>query len=204
MQVSVVIPTYNRAEILRQTLDAYARQSGDHRILEILVVDDGSTDHTESVVKECAVLGVPLRYLRQNNSGQAAARNYAVREAKGELILFGDDDIVPSPQMTAEHVRWHRLHPAESNGLLGFVDWLPSVHPTPFMKWSGLYGPQFNYGYFTPGQRLGFEYAYSCNTSVHASFLRKHGVFSEAFRTYGYEDVELFYRLSTAGLQPIL
>ena len=67
------------------------------------------------------------------------------------------------------------------------------------MRWSALYGPQFNFGFFTPGQELGFQFGYFCNTSVHASFLRKHGVFSEAFRTYGYEDIELSFRLMKKG-----
>jgi glycosyltransferase involved in cell wall biosynthesis len=199
MQVSVVIPTYNRAETLRQTLQGYAGQTGDHRILEILVVDDGSSDHTRTVAEECAAQGLPIRYLRQVNLGLAAARNHAIREACGDLILFGDDDIIPSPQLTAEHVAWHDQYPEEHIGVLGYVPWLPAVRPTPFMRWSGLYGPQFNFGYFQPGKQVGFQHGYFCNTSVYASFLKKHGIFSEAFRTYGYEDVELSYRLGLKG-----
>jgi len=199
MRVTIAIPTYNRAETLRDTLRAYHRQTGDHRILEILVIDDGSTDHTRSVVAECAEADSRLHYRHQSNSGLAAARNHAIHEARGELILFGDDDIVPSAQLTAEHVAWHDAHPEEHFGVLGFVPWLPAVRPTPFMKWSALYGPQFNFGYFTPGKALDFQFGYFCNTSVCASFLRKHGVFSEAFRTYGYEDIELSYRLSKSG-----
>jgi glycosyltransferase involved in cell wall biosynthesis len=199
MNVTVVIPTFNRAETLRKTLEAYAAQTGDHRILEVLVVDDGSTDHTRKVVDESLLSGLPIRYLKQQNRGQAAARNHAIREARGELLLFGDDDIIPSPRLAAEHVHWHDIYPEESCGVLGLVDWWPGVRPTPFMKWSGLYGPQFNYGYFTPGQELGFEYGYSCNWSVGTAFLRKYGIFSENFRTYGYEDVELNYRLTQNG-----
>jgi len=199
MNVTVVIPTFNRAETLRKTLEAYAAQIGDHRILEVLVVDDGSTDHTASVVADCAKSNSTLRYLRQVNLGLAAARNHAIREAKGDLLLLGDDDIVPSPRLAVEHVAWHRLHPEETVGVLGYVPWLPDVRPTPFMKWSGLYGPQFNFGYFIPGAPLPFQYAYFCNTSVKTAFLRHYGIFSEAFRTYGYEDIELGYRLAKQG-----
>lgn len=201
MKVSVIIPTYNRAEILRSTLQAYLQQSGDHRIHEILIVDDGSADHTGKVVAEAARTCSTVRYLRQNNSGLAAARNHAIREAVGDLLIFGDDDIIPSPQLTAEHVAWHLKNPGENMALLGNVPWLPAVRPTPFMKWSGLYGPQFNFGYFTPGQILEFQFGYFCNTSVHTSFLRKYGVFNESFKTYGYEDVELAYRLSQHGYE---
>lgn len=200
MQVSVIIPTYNRAEILRKTLVGYAEQTGDHEMSEVLVVDDGSKDHTAEVVRECAHLfSFPLRYLHQENSGLAAARNHAIREASGDLILFGDDDIIPGPCLAEEHAQWHKKFPEEHIGVLGFVPWLPSVRPTPFMKWSGLYGPQFNFGYFKPGMELDFRHGYFCNTSVKAAFLARHGVFSETFRTYGYEDVELSYRLKKQG-----
>ncbi|WP_263357924.1 glycosyltransferase family 2 protein [Acidicapsa ligni] len=199
MQITVVIPTYNRAEVLRKTLHAYSQQTGDHRILEILVVDDGSKDHTQTVAAECAELDRRVRYLKQSNRGLAAARNHAIRKAEGELILFGDDDIIPTPNMTAEHIAWHDINPEDNCGVLGYVPWLSELRPTPFMKWSALYGPQFNFGYFVPGKELGFQFGYFCNTSVHASFLREHGTFNEAFKTYGYEDIELSYRLAKKG-----
>jgi GT2 family glycosyltransferase len=196
--VTVIIPTYNRAEILRQTLEGYARQRGDHRIREILVIDDGSKDHTRDVVRE-ARSPFPLRYLHQQNAGLAAARNHAFREARGELLLFGDDDIIPSPQLTAEHVRFHDVNPEREVGVLGYVPWLPQKRSTPFMQWSSHYGPQFNFGYFSAEKPLGFQHGYFCNTTVYKSFLEEHGIFSESFKTYGYEDIELSYRLCKQG-----
>lgn len=198
-RVTVIIPTYNRAEILRKTLEGYAKQNGNHRILEIIVVDDGSNDHTREVVAEASFSQVPLRYCYQHNAGLAAARNHAIREAKGDLLLFGDDDIIPSPSLTAKHVRCHEINPAEEVGILGYVPWLPDRKPTPFMQWSSHYGPQFNFGYFTAKRELNFQHGYFCNTSVYGSFLAKCGIFSENFKTYGYEDIELSYRLSKHG-----
>jgi glycosyltransferase involved in cell wall biosynthesis len=200
MSVSVIIPTYNRAEVLRKTLQGYAEQCGDHRLLEVLVVDDGSRDHTSSVVGEWPQSSsVSLRYLPQENRGLAVARNHGIREAAGELILFGDDDIIPSRNMVAEHVAWHCRFPEENVGVLGYVDWAPEIHPTPFMVWANLYGAQFNFGRFQPGMELHFYHAYFCNTSVKASFLRQNGVFDENFRKYGWEDIELSYRLYQKG-----
>lgn len=196
--VTVIIPTYNRAEILRQTLDGYAKQNGNHRILEILVIDDGSKDHTRDVVRETQS-PFPLRYLHQQNAGLAAARNHAFREAKGELLLFGDDDIIPSPELTAEHLRFHDVNPGREVGVLGYVPWLLEKRPTPFMQWSSHYGPQFNFGYFSAEKPLGFQHGYFCNTTVYKSFLEEHGIFSESFKTYGYEDIELSYRLTKQG-----
>jgi glycosyltransferase involved in cell wall biosynthesis len=204
MRVSVVIPTYNRADILRKTLEAYSRQSGDHQIIEVLVVDDGSPDHTASVVEEFSPphsLPFAMRYLPQENSGPATARNYAIREAKGDLILLGDDDIVPARDMVAQHVAWHRENPEPEVGVLGYVDWARELNPTPFMVWSGLYGPQFNYGYFKRGMQLDFRYTYGCNTSLKLSFMQQHGVFDERFFRYGNEDVEFGFRLGQKGFR---
>jgi GT2 family glycosyltransferase len=181
-------------------LMAYSAQSGDHQTLEVLVVDDGSRDHTEAVVRQfIRESALPLRYLKQENLGISAARNHGIREAKGELILFGDDDIFPGPFMVAEHVAWHNRYPEPEVGVLGHVAWAPELHPTPFMEWSGLYGPQFNFGRFKRGMQLDFRYTYFCNTSVKMSFLQRHGVFDERFRTYGNEDLELGYRLCKNG-----
>lgn len=199
MSVTVIIPTYNRAAILEKTLEAYGRQTGDHRICEILVVDDGSADETRAVVKKASEACPWIRYLGQPNGGLASARNHGIREATGDLLLFGDDDIIPSPQLTAEHVKWQDRHPEGNCGVLGHVGWWPEVRPTPFMKWAGLYGPQFNFGYFKQGQQLPYEVAYFCNTSVSAACLREGGIFNENFRTYGYEDIELSYRLAKKG-----
>jgi GT2 family glycosyltransferase len=199
MSVTVIIPTFNRAAILAETLQAYGRQTGDHRICEILVVDDGSTDETQAVVERASDEFPWIRYLTQPNRGLAAARNHGIREAAGDLLLFGDDDIIPSPQLTAEHVKWQDRHPDGNCGVLGHVAWWPGVRPTPFMKWAGLYGPQFNFGYFKHGQVLASEVAYFCNTSVPAVCLREGGIFNENFRTYGYEDIELSYRLAKRG-----
>jgi glycosyltransferase involved in cell wall biosynthesis len=200
MSVSVIIPTYNRADILRKTLEAYSAQSGDHQILELLVVDDGSKDHTAKVVEECRRLSrVSVRYLPQENQGLSAARNHGIRESKGELILFGDDDIIPSLEMVAEHISWHTKHPEPNIGVLGYVTWAPEVRPTPFMVWSGNYGPQFNFGFLKTGMEVDVGRAYFCNTTVKASFLRENGIFDETFRQYGWEDLELSYRLQQKG-----
>jgi len=202
MRISVIIPTFNRAHVLSKTLRGYSEQVGEHQICEILVVDDGSEDDTSSVVQEWSNNKIAhVRYLRQENRGPAAARNHAIREARGDLLLFGDDDIIPSSKLVAEHVAWHREHPEPNFGVLGLVNWAAEMNPTPFMEWSGLYGPQFNFGYFKAGMELGFQHAYGCNLSLKASFLARHGVFNESIRSAGWEDLELCYRLNSQGFR---
>jgi glycosyltransferase involved in cell wall biosynthesis len=181
MNVTVIIPTYNRADILAKTLEAYAAQLGEHRICEILVVDDGSTDHTRSAVEKASESCRRIRYLRQSNLGLAAARNHGIREAAGDVLLFGDDDIIPSPRLAAEHVAWQDRYPEGNCGVLGHVAWWPDVRPTPFMKWEGLYGPQFNYGCFEHGQELSYEFGNTGRNSVMNSGIAVIGAYMHHF-----------------------
>ena len=202
VRLSVVIPTYNRKEILRKTLRAYRSQSPQREIVEILVVDDGSTDGTHSDVAEWSEgTVIPIRYLRQEKKGLAAARNFGIREARGELVLFGDDDIIPGPDLVAEHLAWHEKYPAPSIAVLGHVTWSPEVQPTPFMEWLGMDGVLFGFRSFSAEKELDFRSFYFCNTSVKIDFLIKTGTFDEDFLGYGFEDIELGYRLQKKGAQ---
>jgi glycosyltransferase involved in cell wall biosynthesis len=201
-KLSIIIPTYNRKDILRKTLDAYCSQSAQEEIVEILVLDDESTDGTAEAVSEFSRgADIPVRYFRLPHRGQAAARNYGIRAAKGRLVLFGDDDIVPAPDLVAEHLAWHGKYPEPSVGVLGLVKWAPEFGPTPFMKWLAKDGVLFAYGCLKPGEEVGFRYFYSCNLSLKTDFLRENGVFDEDFKGYGFEDIELGYRLEKKGLR---
>lgn len=90
--ISVIIPTYNGASTISRCLEALQNQAP-KGILEILVVDDGSTDKTAQVVQQFQ----GVRLIRQRNMGPAAARNHGAIEATGDILLFTDDDCVPAP-----------------------------------------------------------------------------------------------------------
>ena len=90
--ISVVIATYNRASLLPETLDAVLAQR--FRDFELIVVDDGSTDETQQVLKP---YGDRVRYFYQENSGPSAARNLGVRHARGEWIAIQDSDDLSAP-----------------------------------------------------------------------------------------------------------
>ena len=85
--ISVVIPSYNSDSLLRETLDSVLAQSRPAH--EIIVVDDGSSDDTADVVRE---YGEAVRYIRQENQGQAIARNTGVEAATGDWIALLDSD----------------------------------------------------------------------------------------------------------------
>lgn len=94
--ISVVVPTYNRAEMLRLTLDSIFAQSV--QPLEIIVVDDGSKDHTASV---CSQYGERVSCIYQKTQGPSAARNTGIKMARGEWIAFCDSDDLWRPDKLA-------------------------------------------------------------------------------------------------------
>lgn len=102
LKVTVAIPTYNRADFLRQTLAGLAAQQFPREHFEVLVIDNNSTDHTRAVVAEFAHVRPPPRYVQESKQGLDHARNRAIDEARGEIIVFGDDDILVQPDWLAQ------------------------------------------------------------------------------------------------------
>ncbi len=105
--LSVLIATYNRADLLRACLDSLSAQSEEPAQYEVVVVDDGSTDHTGEMLRSYEA-PYKLRFERQHNQGQPAALNRAVSAAHGRFCLFTDDDVLASPNLVAEHLRTQR------------------------------------------------------------------------------------------------
>jgi len=86
-KVSICVPTYNRKDYLKETIESILAQT--YKDYEIVIVDDGSTDGTEDMIKQ---LGVPVTYHWQENGGDAAARNKLIELARGQYISFIDSD----------------------------------------------------------------------------------------------------------------
>lgn len=104
LKVTVAIPTYNRADFLRQTLAGIVAQQFPREHFEILVIDNNSTDHTRAVVEEFAQSKPAPRYVRETLQGLDHARNRAIAESQAEIILFGDDDILMRPDWIVQMV----------------------------------------------------------------------------------------------------
>lgn len=105
-QVSVVIPTYNRGWIIREAIESVLSQ--DYRDFELIVVDDGSTDHTPETLE--AYRGV-IKVLHQKKSGVSAARNRGIAEASGRFIAFLDSDDFWLPRKLARQVGFFNQMP---------------------------------------------------------------------------------------------
>jgi|SRR5580704_1925464 glycosyltransferase involved in cell wall biosynthesis len=104
MQVSVVIGTYNRAHLLKGTLEALASQEVPGSLeWEIVVVDNNSRDTTAHVVAAFSkTTATPVRYVFEPRQGLSRARNRGIEEARGSIIAFTDDDVLPAPDWIAQ------------------------------------------------------------------------------------------------------
>jgi glycosyltransferase involved in cell wall biosynthesis len=116
MRVSVIVPTYNRAGLIGETLDSILGQS--HKPEEVIVVDDGSTDETRSVV--CR-FPKPVKYLRIENSGESHARNVGVEASNSPYIAFCDSDDLWTRDKLALHARLFELAPDVRYSFSDFV-----------------------------------------------------------------------------------
>ncbi|HTA61907.1 MAG TPA: glycosyltransferase [Bacteroidia bacterium] len=112
MLFSIIIPTYNRASFIATTIQSVLNQTHPH--FEIIVVDDGSTDNTEEVVKK--IKDKRINYYQKKNEERAAARNYGISKAKGDYITFLDSDDILLPNHLDEA---KKIFEKETN-----VEWL--------------------------------------------------------------------------------
>lgn len=111
--ISVIIPTYNRASLVIDAINTVINQT--YQDFEIIIIDDGSTDNTEQVIK--GINDLRIRYIYQENSGKpSCARNNGIRKAKGEYIAFLDSDDLWHPQMLEKNISI-----LNNNNKIGFV-----------------------------------------------------------------------------------
>ena len=104
--VSVIIPTYNRAEMLGLTIESLIAQTYPDERYEIIVVDNNSTDGTRQVVRDWhARSGPPLRYLFEGRQGVHYARNSAARVSRGDMLYYTDDDMLADSRLLEEIVK---------------------------------------------------------------------------------------------------
>jgi glycosyltransferase involved in cell wall biosynthesis len=196
LRACFIIPTFNRAEALLLCLDHLERQT--LSAFEVIVVDDGSTDATAKEMERYLTrTALRLRYVRQQNSGPARARNLAVTMTSAPICIIIGDDILCAPDFTATHLRLHNERPEINVAALGFTRWSQTLQTvTPFMRWMDESGSQFAYGDLLSGTKPEWRHFYTSNLSVKTELLRRHR-FNEKFSgaRWMMEDMELGYRL---------
>jgi glycosyltransferase involved in cell wall biosynthesis len=194
-KVSVVIPTKNRAALLAEAIDHIESQTIPRDQYEVIVIDNDSSDDTRTVIEQKSKTYSNFRHGWQEKPGAAATRNAGLRLAKGELILFIDDDVQAEPGLIAAHLEWQRKKTNAS--VIGAVS----------MPWAGTSDPFLRYlrdhrilNPYTPSKGpIDFSYYHTCNVSTPTHLLYTVGGFNEGFQIYGMEDIELGYRLQKAG-----
>lgn len=190
-KVSVIIPTYNQKEILAKTLDYLILQDYPKEQYEIIVVDDGSTDATQEMVKSKMGSEANLRYLYQKKRGPHFARNLGIKKARGEIIIFVDSDIFTPSNFISEHVTFHqKFGDVVVSGPTVRTDRLDNVfvdtNRRKIKKWLfDFSGPSF----------------ITSNLSVKRKSLLRVGGFDEEFTGFGWHDWELGLRLKKLGLK---
>lgn len=199
--LGVVIPTFNRSQVLLLCLQHLERQTW--KDFEVVVVDDGSRDDTQDVVTEFARGSqLRLRYIRQENAGPARARNKGIATLRSQVCVMIGDDILVCPSFLDTHLKFHQLNPKRHAAGLGFTCWSASGQTvTRFMKWLDESGVQFSYGDLMRGTSPSWKHFYTSNLSLKTEFLLENP-FDESFTAAAVEDIELAYRLEhTCGLE---
>lgn len=178
--VSVVIPTYNRARTIRKALDTALEQT--YQNIEIIVVDDGSTDETENVL---AFYEGRIRYFKQANQGASAARNRGIREARGKYIAFLDSDDQWLPNKLEKQIAL-----LESQPDLSFVACLSTVEKRTYAGYED-HASQFIRFIVQPFTQNMTRYV------VRRDCFEQHGYFDPTLQ--GPEDWELWLRFLQRG-----
>ncbi|HEV3157130.1 MAG TPA: glycosyltransferase family A protein [Candidatus Baltobacteraceae bacterium] len=184
MMFSVIIATRNRASMLGRALDSLGAQRGAPRF-ELLVIDNGSSDRTPEVVADHAHVaseGVLRIFVPEPN--RAAARNVGIVRARGEIVLFIDDDVDLPPGFLAAHARAH-AGSATKLAVSGPIINVPSYEEKPEPRTK-----HYSRAFFC-----------TCNVSVAREVLLAVDGFDEGFDRYGWEDTELGIRLRRAGVR---
>ena len=201
MDLSVVIPTCNRRDILAQCLAALEAQSLAPGLFEVLVVDDGSKDDTPAFLQSYAPAFAFRHFRQQERGGPARARNRGIREARGGIIVFLNDDAILEPDGLATHLAGHDGVEGGRVSVLGEFS-LPEAFARSL--WGHVLNHSdllFDYADMRPGRLYGANQYYTCNVSTPRDVLFEVGLFYEAFTGvwWGAEDIDIGLRLAQAA-----
>jgi glycosyltransferase involved in cell wall biosynthesis/peptidoglycan/xylan/chitin deacetylase (PgdA/CDA1 family) len=196
-RVSIVIPTYQRREIVVRSIRALANQEFDG-LFEVIVVVDGSCDGSADALRQIDAR-FQLTVLEQPNQGAASARNQGVAVARGEILLFLDDDMEAHPQLLAEH---DRSHQEGADVVLGHIPLHPESPSGVLSRGVKCWADQRAARLTTPGEKLTLHDLLTGQMSLSRATFHSIGGFDTNFTyqgSFGNEDVDFGYRLLLGG-----
>ncbi len=193
-ETSIIIPTHNNASTLVEVLLALQPRVLAEPKLEIIVVNDGSTDETETLLES---LNLPPSYhiLHQANGGAAVARNQGAAISKGRILIFLDSDVVPDRDLVHSHMEFHRQH---SNALV--VGQTRSVSAGDCPIFHQVMGQElYAFCLGEEATELHFRDFVSRNLSMPKAIFTGLGGFDNEYPNSGFEDTDLAIRALQAG-----
>ncbi|MGH8692821.1 MAG: glycosyltransferase [Burkholderiales bacterium] len=183
IEISVVIPTRNRAGDLRRCLAAIAAQRFPREKYEVIVCDDGSSEDIAAVVREFEAAGLIANYARQEPKGPAAARNLGIARSRGRIVAMTDSDTVPDRDWLA---KLYEALEADAGAV--------AVEGKVFADNEGQFDPLGD----GPSNKSGGVFL-TCNCAYRRDVLLRIGGFDETFPYPAYEDAELAARAQELG-----
>ncbi len=211
---SIIIPTYNRSRGLINALNHLIVQTIPKDNYEIIIVDDGSTDDTESEVAKYKIQNTKynIRYFKIPNGGPAKARNFGIKQSKGEIIFFTDDDCFVPPNWMETLLSGLKRYP-EAAGAGGWI-WPPEGEMeksavSRFLHFESFFSHHIVGSYIRSHEILSDDplmcfgnFAYNtANVCYKRGILESIGGFKEDFYWPGNEDNEIAFRITNAGYQ---
>jgi len=181
--VSVIIPVFNGERYIRQAIRSVLAQTFED--IELLVVDDGSTDGTAEAVRSCRDR---IHYTRQPNGGASKARNEGIRRSRGRYIAFLDADDLWRPEKLALQVEYLERHAAV--GLVHCDVEGIDEEGRPFIRWQNSDREEGYYWLFMQGHAVLISSA-----MFRRALLERSGLFDEEFKKAGLEDIDFWSRM---------
>jgi len=196
IELSVLIATHDRRELLGRCLRALAEQTLEPGRFEVIVAEDGGEPGNAEAI-EALALPYRVNRLELEKAGKSAALNAAIEAAAAEVCVFLDDDIIAAPELLAEHLEAHRRDPRA----LG-IGRLTQAPPDGNDWFAQAYAVGWNHRYEELAHKpLDWTDCYGGNMSAPRSVLREVGGFAEDLGAI--EDLEVGYRLTRAGCRPV-
>ena len=207
--ISVIICTYNREKYIYNVLSSLAHGTFPAHLFEIVLVDNNCTDGTHAEVDRfCADNpSVTLRYFVETNQGLSHARNRGIKESKGDILVYVDDDATVNTEYLATYADWFEKHP-ETDAAGGPI--IPHYETGSEPKWMTYFIKRLLTGYLyfgnKPGPFPGDNYPGGGNAAYRSRVFEKVGLYNVELGRNGDslgggEEKDIFDKMKREGMQ---